>query len=184
MLTQLTPEKNNTPSPRGGQNVFNFMLFLFVGGAEYMGLAFLLLRILDILVTARFKMLGTSGQLILFPWFLMPQHFGPSLLLPFQFFYKTQSWQVGTPPGRQTLPPGQTPSPPVDGYCSGRYASYWNAFLLLVMNFLIYFTWCSSAGNPLRAVTNTLLIEPALTMPQRVGPVIFYTNDSKLLKIV
>ena len=25
-------------------------------------------------------------------------------------------------------PPGQTPPPP-DGHCSGRYASYWNAFL-------------------------------------------------------
>ena len=32
-----------------------------------------------------------------------------------------------TPPG-QTPPLGQTP-PPADGYCSGRYASYWNAFL-------------------------------------------------------
>ena len=27
-------------------------------------------------------------------------------------------------------PPGQT-HPPADGYCCGRYASYWNAFLLL-----------------------------------------------------
>ena len=44
------------------------------------------------------------------------------------------------PPGIQT-PPSQTPlgiqtppwhsdTPPPDGYCSGRYASYWNAFLL------------------------------------------------------
>ena len=31
------------------------------------------------------------------------------------------------PPGRQ-IPP--TPSPPRDGYCCRRYASYWNAFLL------------------------------------------------------
>ena len=31
-----------------------------------------------------------------------------------------------TPPSRQT-PPGQTP--PQDCYCSGQYASYWNAFL-------------------------------------------------------
>ena len=29
--------------------------------------------------------------------------------------------------GRQ--PPGQTPPPPRHSYCSGRYASYWNAFL-------------------------------------------------------
>ena len=40
-----------------------------------------------------------------------------------------------TPPGRQ--PPGQTP-PPRDGYCSGRYASYWNAFLLIRNIKLIY----------------------------------------------
>ena len=51
-----------------------------------------------------------------------------------------------TPPGRHPLcrhhPPGQTTSllgrhplgrhtPPADGYCCGRYASYWNAFLFL-----------------------------------------------------
>ena len=36
-----------------------------------------------------------------------------------------------TPPGRHTL--GRPPSPPAaDGYCSGLYASYWNAFLLQV----------------------------------------------------
>ena len=38
-----------------------------------------------------------------------------------------------TPLGRHPLdrhPPGQTPPPPADGYCCGRYASYWNAFLL------------------------------------------------------
>ena len=39
-----------------------------------------------------------------------------------------------TPPGRQT-PPGHTPPraghpPSRNGYCSRRYASYWNAFLL------------------------------------------------------
>ena len=35
------------------------------------------------------------------------------------------------PPGRHT-PGRQTHTPPADGYCSGRYASYWNAFLLLM----------------------------------------------------
>ena len=43
------------------------------------------------------------------------------------------------PPGQ--TPPGQTPlmgrhspdtPPPADGYCSGRYASYWNALLLIL----------------------------------------------------
>ena len=29
-------------------------------------------------------------------------------------------------------PPGQTPPHPQDGHCSRRYASYWNAFLLVV----------------------------------------------------
>ena len=39
-----------------------------------------------------------------------------------------------TPPGRHPLgrhPPGKTP-PRADCHCSGRYASYWNAFLLLL----------------------------------------------------
>ena len=51
-----------------------------------------------------------------------------------------------TPPARQTPPSGrhphqadtpirQTPPPP-DSYCSGRYASYWNAFLFLVMRLI------------------------------------------------
>ena len=58
------------------------------------------------------------------------------------------------PPARQTTPPGrhppwvdtppharQTPPrhPPRDGYCSGRYASYWNAFLFVMVSFLTSF---------------------------------------------
>ena len=39
-----------------------------------------------------------------------------------------------TTPG-QTPPLGQTPPPPADSYCSGRYASYWNAFLFLLLTF-------------------------------------------------
>ena len=53
------------------------------------------------------------------------------------------SW-AGTPP-RQAHPSGQIPllgrytplagtPPPADGYCCGRYASYWNAFLLSFCN--------------------------------------------------
>ena len=34
----------------------------------------------------------------------------------------------------------QTPSPERDGYCCGRYASYWNAFLLCFISFFIMFT--------------------------------------------
>ena len=47
----------------------------------------------------------------------------------------TPSWQadtpLGRPPIRQTHPLGRHPTPPSDGYCSGRYASYWNAFLYI-----------------------------------------------------
>ena len=41
---------------------------------------------------------------------------------------QTPPW-ADIPPGQ--TPPGQTPpaDPPADGYCCGRYASYWNAFL-------------------------------------------------------
>ena len=39
----------------------------------------------------------------------------------------------GTPPGAGTPPRTRHP-PPADGYCCGWYASYWNAFFLLVMS--------------------------------------------------
>ena len=39
---------------------------------------------------------------------------------------------LGRHPPRQTHPPGQTPSPS-DGHWSGRYASYWNAFLFNIL---------------------------------------------------
>ena len=35
----------------------------------------------------------------------------------------------------QQTPPGRHPPPPPDGHCNGRYASYWNAFLLINMTF-------------------------------------------------
>ena len=45
--------------------------------------------------------------------------------------------QEQTPPsGADTPPPEHTPpgaDPPRDGHCCGRYASYWNAFLLLLL---------------------------------------------------
>ena len=54
------------------------------------------------------------------------------------------------PPWEQTPPPGadrpdqappleQNPPPPRDGYCCGRYASYWNAFLLKYFYFCLFF---------------------------------------------
>ena len=43
-----------------------------------------------------------------------------------------------SPPGRHPpfRPPGQTP-PPADGYCCGRYASYWNAFMFYKSRYLL-----------------------------------------------
>ena len=41
-----------------------------------------------------------------------------------------------TPPG-QTPPRADTPSP-ADGYCCGRYASYWNAFLFTIKSHMVY----------------------------------------------
>ena len=40
------------------------------------------------------------------------------------------SVHVGIPPSApDTPPPDQAPPLPADGYCCGRYASYWNVFL-------------------------------------------------------
>ena len=36
-------------------------------------------------------------------------------------------------PGQTPPPPRQTQPPPPDGHCSGRYASYWNAFLCMLL---------------------------------------------------
>ena len=35
-------------------------------------------------------------------------------------------------PGQTPYPWADTP-PPADGYCSGQYASYWNAFLFVIL---------------------------------------------------
>ena len=37
--------------------------------------------------------------------------------------------RTATPLGRPPQAEGRQPLPPADGHCSGRYASYWNAFL-------------------------------------------------------
>ena len=41
--------------------------------------------------------------------------------------------QTQTPPLGRHTPPGQTPLPPA-GHDTGRYASYWNAFLLEILS--------------------------------------------------
>ena len=41
---------------------------------------------------------------------------------------------AGIPPPKQTPPREQTPPPGTDGYCCGRYAFYWNAFLLSIFS--------------------------------------------------
>ena len=44
-------------------------------------------------------------------------------------------WQAHPLPGAGTLPSlGRPPAGRADGYCSGRYASYWNAFLFWFLN--------------------------------------------------
>ena len=63
--------------------------------------------------------------------------------------YPSMHWGRHPPrrhPPRQTPRPGQTPPPRADGYCSGRCASYWNAFLFLyfVCLFIHFFTSADS----------------------------------------
>ena len=54
-----------------------------------------------------------------------------------------------THPLRQTPHPGQTPPLPRDGHWSGRYASYWNAFL-----FQSFFVWGMFRSTTLSACRN------------------------------
>ena len=42
-------------------------------------------------------------------------------------------WQAETSPPLGRHPPGRQSRPPGDGHCSGRYASYWNAFLFIYL---------------------------------------------------
>ena len=41
----------------------------------------------------------------------------------------------------------ETPPPPADGYCCGRYASYWNAFLLLGLFVIVKCTFLQPANE-------------------------------------
>ena len=65
-----------------------------------------------------------------------PQHScGKVMFLHMSVILSTGRWQADTLPNRQTHPRqadtpwADTPPPPRDDHCSGRYASYWNAFL-------------------------------------------------------
>ena len=72
--------------------------------------------------------------------------------------------QVHPPWTRYTPTPGPG-TPPGDGYCCGRYASYWNAFL-----FLITFAFPSSK--------RTIEYFPGEMNPyQTLGPGLPYLND-------
>ena len=62
----------------------------------------------------------------------------------------------GNHPGKYPLgqiPPGQTPPPPAGGQCSGRYAPYWNVFLL-TKKFNISERWVHGHRGPWRKSTN------------------------------
>ena len=48
---------------------------------------------------------------------------------PWEEVLRTDTSLGRHPPWADNLPPGQTPP---DGYCSGRYVSYWNAFFLSI----------------------------------------------------
>ena len=84
--------------------------------------------------------------------------------------------QTPPPPPRQTPPhsplgihpldrhpPWQTPLPPAGDYCSGRYASYWNAFLWLVITdiFVNREAQCSRGSSE---GTETLLLQRRLNI--------------------
>ena len=53
-------------------------------------------------------------------------------------------------------PPRSRPPPPKDGYCCRRYASYWNAFLFVVL--FQYFTRCSFNNSSFLTSCNNLYV--------------------------
>ena len=55
------------------------------------------------------------------------------------------------------IPPGR-PLPPLDGHCSGRYASYWNAFLFITTFFYIRMLehFCCQGWEPIPMWWNDL----------------------------
>ena len=50
----------------------------------------------------------------------------PVWLPGLMFFLGGERWDVGPPPSHRQTPPGTVTT---GGHCSGRYASYWNAFV-------------------------------------------------------
>ena len=71
-----------------------------------------------------------------------PQHScGNVMILHLSIILSTGGRGLGVEGVYPSMHWGRHPPSPADGYCSGRYASYWNAFLLLVwfINKYIYF---------------------------------------------
>ena len=58
-------------------------------------------------------------------------------------------------PHSQTPLPGITPLSPADGYCSGRYTFYWNAFLLSIKLLVVSGFQCNVYQIPLHPVKYT-----------------------------
>ena len=103
-----------------------------------------------ILVTVR----NEVAKVMFLHLFVCPQGGLPQCMLGYQPSPREQTPpgadtppRADTPPGADTPPPWgsrhppsvdtpreQAPTPPADGYCCGRYASYWNAFLFIDNN--------------------------------------------------
>ena len=69
------------------------------------------------------------------PWADTPLGRHPQADIPLGRHPPWQTPPLGRHPLRQTPPLGRHPPGrhPSDGHCSGRYASYWNAFLLYIL---------------------------------------------------
>ena len=79
--------------------------------------------------------------------------------------------RADTPLGIPSLgrhPLGRHPPPPRDDHCSGRYASYWNAFLSLVNNTIIslngYHCLLYGEGNGENSLYASTVVPPRIIM--------------------
>ena len=65
--------------------------------------------------------------------------------------YPSMHWGRHPPPG-QTYPSMHWADPPPDGHCSGRYASYWNAFLLKMCLYFLLYVLCQTGFRNISSV--------------------------------